>query len=486
MAHGRTTRWPGRLLDRGRLERSGVGLTVAVVILAGADWGTRLAGDTVFPEGPLDEIAHLLTTLLVLWVLSSRMRARYLMPALIASVAIDLDHVPARLGAEWLTAGTPRPYTHSLLTIVVVLVIAAVWRRRRDVLLGVAIGLAIHFWRDLGEGESGVSLLWPFSDHSFQYPHGAYVAAMVAFVLIDAALCARRRKALLIPAVTATLAGCSAALAGCSTALVGAPPRGPEQHRTSGAGPRLTPPKLIWSDDFNGPPGAPPDPAKWHAVTGAYGAGSHELEYYTGRSSNVALDGAGHLVLTGVRETYRRHGVTRRYTSARIETGGRFETMYGELEARIKLPEGYGLWPAFWALGSDYARVGWPGSGEIDMMEALGKDPFVYYGSVHGPSRASPDGWTMTVAKRSRTSLAAGFHVYGVRWSPGKVVFTFDGVPYATRTPAALRPGERWVLDRPFYLLLDLAVGGEWPGNPDASTRFPARMVVDWVRVYSR
>ena len=118
------------------------------------------------------------------------------MPALIASVAIDLDHIPAQLGADWLTAGTPRPYTHSLLTIVVVVAIAVLWRRRRDLLLGVAIGLAIHFWRDMGEGGSGVSLLWPVSYHSFQYPHGLYVAVTAAFALLDAGLCVQRKRAI--------------------------------------------------------------------------------------------------------------------------------------------------------------------------------------------------------------------------------------------------------------------------------------------------
>jgi LexA-binding, inner membrane-associated putative hydrolase len=192
MAHGRTTHRRGRVQDRRRLARSPATLTVAVVILAGADWGTRLAGDTLFPGGPLDEGAHLLTTLLVFWALGSRARERLLVPAIIASVAIDIDHIPDRLGVDWLTVGTPRPYTHSLLTIVVMLAIAALWRGRRDVLLGVAIGLGIHFFRDMGEGDSGVSLLWPLSDHSFQYPHGVYVAVMAALVLIDAALRARR------------------------------------------------------------------------------------------------------------------------------------------------------------------------------------------------------------------------------------------------------------------------------------------------------
>jgi inner membrane protein len=177
-------------------ELSPVALALTAVLLAGADWGTRLAGDTLIPGGPLDELAHLLTTLLFFWALGPRARERFLVPALIASVAIDLDHIPGRLGVGWLTAGTPRPYTHSLLTVAVVLASALVVRRRRDLLLGIAIGLAIHLWRDMGEGESGVSLLWPTSDHSFQYPHGAYVAVMAVLVVIDAARCAEAKRAI--------------------------------------------------------------------------------------------------------------------------------------------------------------------------------------------------------------------------------------------------------------------------------------------------
>jgi membrane-bound metal-dependent hydrolase YbcI (DUF457 family) len=123
---------------------------------------------------------------LVLWALGRTACRRFLIPALIASVAIDLDHVPGQLGAHWLTAGTPRPYTHSLLTIVVVLGVALVGRRRRDVALGIALGLAIHFFRDLSEPGSGVALLWPWSDHSFSLPHGSYVASMALVVLFDA------------------------------------------------------------------------------------------------------------------------------------------------------------------------------------------------------------------------------------------------------------------------------------------------------------
>ena len=193
-AHGRTSQRRERALGRRLTELSPVTLGLAAVLLAAADWGTRLAGDTVIP-GVVDELAHLLTTLLFFWALGPRARERFLVPALIASVAIDLDHIPGRLGVDWLTAGTPRPYTHSLLTIAIVLAGAYILRRRRDLLLGVAIGLAIHLWRDMGEGQSGVSLLWPISNHSFQYPHGGFVAVMAVLVVIDARRCAEAKRA---------------------------------------------------------------------------------------------------------------------------------------------------------------------------------------------------------------------------------------------------------------------------------------------------
>ncbi len=159
-----------------------------------ADWGARLADETVFPGGPLDEVAHALTTLLVLWALGPQACRRFLVPAMIASVAIDFDHIPGWLGAEWLTDGTQRPYSHSLLTLAVVLAISLLWRRRRAVLIGIAIGLAIHFWRDMAEGGGGVALFWPISYHSFQYPHGVYVAVMAVFVLGAVVRCAAGKR----------------------------------------------------------------------------------------------------------------------------------------------------------------------------------------------------------------------------------------------------------------------------------------------------
>jgi inner membrane protein len=159
-------------------------LAAAALVLFLADWAYRQVGDSVIPGGPLDETAHLMTTLLVGWALGRRVRDRFLLPALVASVAIDADHVPGALGYDFLTRGTPRPYTHSLLTLAAVLVVGVVWRSRRDLLLGAALGLAIHFWRDMSESGAGVSLAWPVSDHSFMLSHAGYLAAMAVFATV--------------------------------------------------------------------------------------------------------------------------------------------------------------------------------------------------------------------------------------------------------------------------------------------------------------
>lgn len=159
-------------------------LALVATGLALFDWADELAGAGSFmPGAVVDEVAHVLTTVLILWALGPRACQRFLIPAAIASVAIDLDHIPGQLGAQWLTARTPRPYTHSLLTIAVVLAAALLVRRRRTVLLGVALGLASHFFRDLAEPGSGVSLLWPWSDHSFSLAHSVYLVIMAILVL---------------------------------------------------------------------------------------------------------------------------------------------------------------------------------------------------------------------------------------------------------------------------------------------------------------
>jgi beta-glucanase (GH16 family) len=235
---------------------------------------------------------------------------------------------------------------------------------------------------------------------------------------------------------------------------------------------------LVFDDEFNGTAGSLPDPTKWQLTPGPSGAQNGELECYTNSPSNVALDGQGHLAITA-----RVGSGSCPYTSGRLQTAGLFQTEYGTLEASIQVPAGQGLWPAFWALGSDYPSVGWPQCGEIDVMENLGQDPFTVYGSIHGPDGTGSYGYTTPY--RSPVSLASGFHTYAVTWSPTSISYSVDGVTYATYTPSTLKSGQQWVFDQPFYLLLNLAVGGSWPGSPSSSTPFPATMLLDWVRVYS-
>jgi beta-glucanase (GH16 family) len=244
-------------------------------------------------------------------------------------------------------------------------------------------------------------------------------------------------------------------------------------------------PRLVWSDDFNGPAGAGPSPRKWGFDKGGGGWGNEELEYYTSGRANAELDGRGHLAISARAETYTGpDGVTRGYTSARLQTLHGFKFKYGLIEARIKVPAGTGLLPAFWMLGNNaYQLGGWPGSGEIDTMEVLGSQPHVVNGAIHGPWPWAPhDG--VSASLHSPTSLASGFHVYGVEWEAERISFLLDGSVYKTITPADLPAGAAWPFKHPYFLLLDLAVGGKWPGSPNASTHFPAQMLVDWVRVW--
>ncbi|MGH2975927.1 MAG: glycoside hydrolase family 16 protein [Solirubrobacterales bacterium] len=224
---------------------------------------------------------------------------------------------------------------------------------------------------------------------------------------------------------------------------------------------------------------------KWRYDVGGAGWGNHELESYTTRASNAHLDGRGHLVIAARHERYRgSDGIRRRFTSARLKTLGRFSFRYGRVAARMRVPAGRGLWPAFWMLGADINRVGYPRCGEIDVMELLGHDPRTVYGTVHGPG---PDLDVGIGGRRTtRRSLARGFHTYGAIWTPTQVRFLLDGRTYETVRRSAYPPRDRWALDRRMFMILNLAVGGSWPGPPDRATRFPARLRVDWVRVWHR
>lgn len=234
---------------------------------------------------------------------------------------------------------------------------------------------------------------------------------------------------------------------------------------------------VIWEDEFEGPAGELPDPEKWAFDQGT-GWGNNQQEWDTDRPENVSLDGAGNLAITAREESF----AGRDYTSGRIKTQGLFQRRYGRFEARIKLPVGQGIWPAFWMLGADFPDVGWPACGEIDVMEYLGHEPRSIHGTVHGPgySGGNAIGREHTLAQGG---FHLGFHTFAVEWSPQRIVWEVDGFVYHEVTPADLPGGARWVFDHPFFILLNVAVGGYWPGYPDETTEFPQTMLVDWVRV---
>ncbi len=240
----------------------------------------------------------------------------------------------------------------------------------------------------------------------------------------------------------------------------------------------------VWIEDFNGAASTAPDPAKWSYDIGGGGWGNSELQYYTNSNRNVAMDGAGNLVITARKEST---GLSCWYgacthTSGRILTSGKFTQKYGRIEARLKVPSGRGLWPAFWMLGDDIGSVGWPNSGEIDIMEILGHETNKTYGTIHGPgySGAASVGTPYVLPSGN---FASDFHTFTVDWAPDSIKWYVDGVHFATKTPADIG-GNKWVFDHPFFIILNLAVGGNWPGSPDASTPFPAQYVIDYVATY--
>lgn len=241
---------------------------------------------------------------------------------------------------------------------------------------------------------------------------------------------------------------------------------------------------LTWSDEFNGSPGSPPDSAKWVVESGGNGWGNNELQYYTARSQNVRQEN-GNLIIEASKEKFTApDGSERSYTSARLKTQGRFAQKYGRFEARIKIPYGRGMWPAFWLLGDDFHTAGWPACGEIDIMENLGSQPLTIQGSIHGPGYSGKNSLTGSFTFPN-ARVGDEFHIFVAEWEPQTVRFYVDGHLYETRTPADLPPGKRWVFDHPFFVILNLAVGGGLPGSPE-DTVFPQRLVVDYVRVYSR
>jgi beta-glucanase (GH16 family) len=242
---------------------------------------------------------------------------------------------------------------------------------------------------------------------------------------------------------------------------------------------------LTWRDEFNGPNGSAPDPAKWAIESGGNGWGNNELQYYTARAQNVRQQN-GTLIIEAIKEKFsapdgKQHG----YTSARIKTQGRFSQRYGRFEARIRTPYGPGMWPAFWLLGDNFPTTGWPACGEIDIMENLGSQSSTIHGSLHGPGYSADEALTGSFTFPN-LQVDEDFHIFAAEWEPNVVRFYVDGKLYETKTPADLPAGKAWVFDHPFFIILNLAVGGSLPGSPQASTVFPQRLLVDYVRVYSR
>jgi beta-glucanase (GH16 family) len=238
---------------------------------------------------------------------------------------------------------------------------------------------------------------------------------------------------------------------------------------------------LVWWDEFDGPSGSRPDSSNWVYETGGHGWGNNELEYYTDAADNSRLDGMGHLKISAMTSNEKLtcwYGPCR-YTSARLTTREKFSSAYGKFEARIKLPRGRGVWPAYWLLGNNIDTVGYPSCGEIDVMENSGAEPETVRGSLHAPNFVVSDSYKLA----GSDAFADNYHLFGVSWNPKDITFSVDDNRYATKNRADV--GNAWFFDHPFYMILNLAIGGSSVDSPDETTSFPAEMLVDYVRVYS-
>jgi len=234
--------------------------------------------------------------------------------------------------------------------------------------------------------------------------------------------------------------------------------------------------QLVWSDDFEGPAGQLPDASKWtfDLGTGQDGWGNLELQSYTNNPANISKDGQGNLVITALRNG-------NSFTSARIKTQGLFAQKYGRFEARLKTPYGPGLWPAFWLLGENIETVGWPQCGEIDIMELRGQEPHIIHGSIHGPGYSGGNPVTKGYGLIN-SRFDADFNIFAIEWDADKIDFFVNDFLYQRINPNDVQ-GE-WVFDQPFFILMNVAVGGNYVGFPTPQTPFPQKMVIDYVKVY--
>ena len=239
---------------------------------------------------------------------------------------------------------------------------------------------------------------------------------------------------------------------------------------------------LVWSDEFDG---QSIDPSNWVFETGdgtnyglPSGWGNNELQIYTNTSDNARLtmdDGNEVLAITALKNG-------ENYTSAKLTTEGLRSMLYGRLEIRAKVPSGNGLWPALWLLGENRPIIDWPGCGEIDIMEVLGREPSKMYTTLHYVKAGNTKGELQQVHELSAgANFSDDYHVYGLEWTPTKVQFLLDDVMVFEESISA----DMKEFQRPFYAILNLAVGGFWPGNPDETTVFPANLFIDYVRYYS-
>ena len=248
--------------------------------------------------------------------------------------------------------------------------------------------------------------------------------------------------------------------------------------------------QLLWHDEFDSPKGSPPDPEKWRYDLGGKGWGNQEHQYYTDDRENAAQDGCGNLVITA-RETSTEQQAQlscwygpARYTSARLLTQGKFAFTHGVVEARIKVPYGPGIWPALWMLGEDFGPVAWPDCGEIDIMENIGREPDMVHGTIHGPGYCGGEGIGNGYTLPDGQAFTDDFHCFAIEWLPGVIRWYVDGEQYFEVRQEDIPTGAPWPYEHPFFLLLNLAVGGLWPGYPDESTTFPQHLVVDYIRVF--
>lgn len=238
---------------------------------------------------------------------------------------------------------------------------------------------------------------------------------------------------------------------------------------------------LVWSDEFDG---SSINTSKWEHEVNATGGGNNELQYYTARTENSYVEN-GELHIVARQEEYTSEGQNRYYTSARMRTANKGDWLYGRVEVRAKIPYGEGMWPAIWMLPTDWEYGGWPNSGEIDIMEHVGHSQGIIHGTVHTGAYNHRKG-TQKGGQITKADADFNFHVYAIEWTENKIEFMVDGETYFEFENDGADDSDTWPFDKRFHLILNVAVGGDWPGNPTVDTPFPNEMVVDYVRVYQK